>query len=78
MSALRWPPSIGMCAPLTKLARGDARNATRFATSCGVQIRPSGIERDRELVRRLLVDALVAGERLLEAVPAVGVDRARG
>ena len=44
MSALRCPPSIGMCAPLRKLARGEARNATRLATSCGVQIRPSGIE----------------------------------
>src|SRR6266853_2064962 len=43
--ALRWPPSIGMWAPLMKLARGEARKATRAATSPGSQIRPNGMER---------------------------------
>src|SRR3954453_23380036 len=36
---------------------------------------PEGDRRHRELVGALLVAALVAGEALLEAVPAVGLDR---
>src|SRR3954453_5126427 len=36
---------------------------------------PERDRRDRELVGGLLVATLVAGEGLLEAVPAVGVDR---
>lgn len=43
MIPLRCEPSIRMCAPLTKLARSEARNTTRLATSSGVQIRPSGM-----------------------------------
>src|SRR5581483_8651353 len=43
ISALRCAPSIGMWAPLTKLARGEARKATTLATSSGSQIRPKGM-----------------------------------
>src|SRR3712207_3439441 len=43
MRALRWPPSMGTCAPWMKLALGEARKATRLATSSGSQIRPNGM-----------------------------------
>lgn len=44
MMALRWAPSMGMWAPFTKLAAGEARKVTTDATSSGSQIRPSGMD----------------------------------
>jgi hypothetical protein len=39
------PQSTGMVAPVTALARSDARNAMTRATSSGSTIRPSGYQR---------------------------------
>src|SRR5690606_1732976 len=36
------PPSAGTTTPVTKLARGEARNAMTWATSAGSPQRPSG------------------------------------
>ena len=77
MIALRWAPSIGMWAPLMKLARGEARKVTRAATSPGSQMRPQRDGLLGQFVRTLLGYPLVAGERLLQRVPPVGVHRPR-
>jgi hypothetical protein len=37
------PPSIGYSVPVIVAANGDARNTMRFATSIGVDGRPSGM-----------------------------------
>lgn len=41
------PPSTGMVAPVIYAARGEARNATRAASSSGRPIRPTGMLRAR-------------------------------
>src|SRR5439155_26799572 len=43
ISGFCWPPSISIIEPFTKWASGDARYATRFATSSTSAIRPSGM-----------------------------------
>jgi len=40
---LCWPPSTGTQAPVIQAARGEARNTTTSATSCGVPSRPQGM-----------------------------------
>src|SRR5262249_14447480 len=42
-NALRCPPSSVITAPFMKLARSEATNTATFATSSGVQMRPSGM-----------------------------------
>ena len=41
------PPSIGIATPLTKLDRGEDRNATTSPSSIGSPIRPTGISAPR-------------------------------
>ena len=43
MIALRWAPSKAMEAPVTKLARSDARKVTISATSSARAMRPMGM-----------------------------------